>query len=199
MKKLIIPIAILIFSGTFLSCEKEYSSILDFKADTTLAGSVIFDAQQMDVEGTFDSTELGAVPYYSSIFSVNKVSDSVISLRCTYRFDSQDGEATIISIPKIPITGRPFDVAFNHASSEVTVQYRNTEYTSVLTSVKGWIKDIDHLKKVQSVNNYATKTSPVMHSFDYQIDVTCVLDGKILNITTTMDEQKFPNSNLSLR
>lgn len=197
MKRLVIPIAIIIFSCTFLSCQKEEGlDHPDFKRDTTLAGSVssIFHATHMDVEGTFNETTLGYLEKNNSFFDINKVSDTVISFRCAYEFDGESDEVTFISIPKIPLTGKPFDAAFNHASSDVIVHHRNIEYSSVLTSVKGWIKELSIIEN-RARNNISTKTSPAIWIYDYQIDITCVLDGKILNIKTTKDEQKFPSDN----
>lgn len=124
-------------------------------------------------------------------FDIKEASDSVISFSCEYKFG---GEITKISIPKIPITGKNFNVAFNHESSEGTVRHRNTEYTSVLTSVTGWINEPSILKD-QSKNNHPTKTSPAIWIYEYQIDITCILDGKTLHIKTTPKEQRFPTVN----
>lgn len=192
MKQLIIPIIIL--SCTFFSCEKEVWHQTDnYPQDTTLAGSVSFYANRMNAEGIFNETALDTLENYGSSFTIKKVSDTVISFSCKYIFGGKDGEVTIISIPEIPITGRSFDVAFNHASSEVGVKHLNREYTSVLTSVKGWIKEPSIIKD-RTKTKLSTKDIRLYY-YDYQIDITCVLDGKILNIKTTKDKEKFPYEN----
>lgn len=191
MKRLIIPIAIIIFSCVFFSCQKARTD--DYPRDTTLAGSVNFYANHMNVEGSFNEIALDTLESYGSSFTIKKVSDTVISFSCTYMFGGKDGEVTEISIPKIPITGRSFDVAFNHSSSEATVRHLNTEYTSVITSVKGWIKEPSIIKD-QAKAKLATKDIR-LYLYDYQIDITCVLDGKTLKIKTTKDKEKYPNNN----
>lgn len=192
MKRLIISLTIIILSCTFFSCEKEVS---DQKPNRNLAGSVEFQANVMDAEGMFDSKAIGTIEHHKSLFNVHRKSDTVISFRCEYMFSGEGGKVTIISVPEIPLTGKIFDVTFNHTSSNVTVFHRNVEYTSVITSINGWIKDIDHTNKVHAQNSYRTKDSYSLPFYDYQIDITCVLDGKILNIKTTKDEQKFPSDN----
>lgn len=176
MKKIAVLLLMIIFGlVAILSCKENEEETGIYPPDKSLAGSVYIDAYRFEAKAKYDGTELDGFQYKTSMIQVSKQSDTEIALDCYSRW----GDISIyIAIPAIPLSGKSYDVRFDSTSAGSTVSFNNNKYTSVQTIVKGWIRQADY-----APTHKTTRTSLARLSYLCEINIECILDGKILSLT----------------
>lgn len=177
MKKALVLLTTVMSCILFSSCDSTDGG----ERDRSLAGSISFRHYFITAAGTYDGTLLEYLQRDGSHLSIEKLSDTEVSLECV----SEWGEETNfkISIPYIPVSGVPDNAALDYTSTEVVVIHNETEYTSVGTSIKGWIKEENFEENKNTRSNAGLDI--YMPSYNCDIEIECTLDGKKLIITIT--------------
>lgn len=185
MKNIIALMMLFICGCCFSSCDFTHTRD-NYPIDSTLAGSINYGHYTVGAEGSYDGVELGFASQVA--IEVSKVSDNEISLMCRAGWSTlvtepwENAKIIEVSIPKIPLSGRPFDVMFDHESNDAKVLYNQTKYTDVKTSVKGRVKDEQMISSI----NTRTLWNP---KYNCEINIDCVVDGKAVSLKITSKEE----------
>ena len=187
MKKLVI-IAITVCCQILITSCDDKSDWTTFPVpppDNSLAGSISFDGYGMTANASLDGDVLDNYQVRGSWLEISKVSDTEVDMFCFSRW----GETILkVSIPAITVLGEPYDAIFDFLSDDTTVTHDDVEYTSVITSVTGWIKCVDPpLSYIMS-----TRNMPASLDYTCDININCDLDGKILNLSITSLVSHYP-------
>lgn len=138
----------------------------EFEQDKSIAGTVS-EGRTM-YNGTIDckhdrETICDGTRRY--IIDLTKVSDQEVDLWFALNYTDT---LVRVSIPKIPLSGIPWDASFDHSTSQGVVSINDIEYSSVTLLVRGWIRDTEMLN---------SRFSPYIPSYDSQISIS----GKVAN------------------
>lgn len=179
MKKSFVVMTLILSGFTFLSCDCNGDATSghtdDYTPDTSLAGSVYMEGYTiLEAEVDYEGTDLSNYLPEQSFLDVWKVSDTEIYFYATLVWDNAKIR---IQIPIVPLTGRTYDVAFDHMSDNVFVMYNDTKYFSNTAKVKGHIR-----RNAQKSINKVTRTPFVRFNYECDIDIICTTDDKILNL-----------------
>lgn len=173
MKKIAVFLPLLICGLFTLSCKENAEESGIYPPDKSLAGSVHIDAYRFEAKAKYDGTELDGFKYDTGLLVVDKKADTEVNLMCSSKWNNIPLK---IYIPKIVLSGKSYDVTFDSTSNESTVSFDNKDYTSVPTTVKGWIRQTDY-----APTNKTTRTSPARNSYLCEINIECTIDGKVLS------------------
>ncbi len=180
MRKLIIITTVICGLIITSSCNHDETRTIIHERDHSLAGSISFDGYYMVAEGSFDGDELDGFQYELSQLNLYKVSDTEVEMFCSSRWDQTTLE---ISIPLIAVSGKPHDATFDYSTDDVSVTYDNIEYTSVSTTINGWIKEVSFTRSSDS--DVATP------DYTCNIIINCDLNGKRLSLIITYASPSF--------
>lgn len=189
MKNIIALMMLFICGCCFSSCDFTHTTD-NYPIDSTLAGSINYGHYTVGAEGSYDGVELGFASQVA--IEVSKVSDNEISLTCRAGWSTlvtepvENAKIIEVSIPKIPLSGRPFDVTFDCMSDEVKVLYDGFEYVSSKTSTKGWIKEV---KQFATQTSHIGSGTPAILLYKCDISIDCVVDGKAVSLKITSKEE----------
>lgn len=135
--------------------------------DDSLTGSISYSFG-IEAEATLDGIPVEGFETDTKVLYFKKLSKTKVSMELVVgRWD--DGFIKIL-LPEIPVSGEPFNVAFNHSSPDGTVSYDTFEDVTTTVSVKG------------SMNRVITRCSPNWPMYSCDMSVECMVDGKKLVI-----------------
>lgn len=108
--------------------------------DTSIAGSTSIDLRLIkECKGVYGEDPLENFQANTSFLITTKASDEEMTLIChTYWGE----ESVKISIPRIPLSGEPYNVNFDYSTTNTKVIYNTTEWQNVSTLINGWIKRV---------------------------------------------------------
>ena len=171
MKKILFCLAVIGSSVLFSSCEPKCGQDRDMSLAGSISSSFVY--YSFTATGEYDGTSLGEYRNDYDI-SFTKQSDTNVSMGYGGIFGEEE-TAVGIYIPSIPLHGDPDNVTFDYVSDHATVVYNDVEYSSIRTSIKGWVRN-------ENFKPEATRCSPAVQEFLCEIDIECLLDGKKLKI-----------------
>jgi hypothetical protein len=174
MKKSVIIFAMIYGCLLALSCNDNETNIMGYERDNSLAGSISFVGYKMEAKALYNDQALDNFQYDLSHIDVRKVSDNEVFLFC---FSKWDDTTLIISIPVVAVLGQPHDAIFDYLSNDATVTYNGIEYTSINSTIKGSIKEIE----TQQSSDNDGGSDPATPSYDCEINIECNVNGKVLN------------------
>ncbi len=181
MRKLAIIIAIAVLCQILTtSCDDktEWIALPIPPPDNSLAGSIDVPGYRMTLEGSLDGRALDNYQIDGSWLDISKISDNKVDLLCF----SVWGETMLkVPIPVITVLGEPYDAIFDYLSDDTTVTCDDVEYTSVVTSVTGWIRR----ENVPLSYIMGSRSEPTLPIYTCEIIINCDIDGKILNLKIT--------------
>jgi hypothetical protein len=177
MKKLAVILAFVACWAISISCGSPKFDYDDY--DNSLTGSISY-MFRADAEGIFDGVLFfpdDNSPAVHAFCSISKVSNNTVYFWCNLEslVENDEWKTSSIHIPELPITGEPYDVAFDYTSSEASVSHDETEYKPVNVTIQGWMRDTG------TFLDY-TRKSPIYPEFDCDITINCTIDGKELEM-----------------
>lgn len=163
------------------ACNRDQTQTTMYEQDGSLAGSISFAGYEMEAECSYDNGDsIEKFQYDDGHLTIAKVSDNEIELFCFSRFD----RGTIkISIPKVTVSGNPYDAIFDFSCDDAAATYDNDEFAPIHATVRGWIKS----DRTREVSGAGRSSDPAMLGYTCAIDIQCrlndgVLDLKILSV-----------------
>lgn len=160
----------LICSIIFQSCNEKEKWEGAYPPDTSLAGSICIDNYHFEVTAIYNGIELSGNKYEDGQLMISKNTDDEINLLCLSTWNNIPLD---IYIPKITLSGKPYDVTFVCTSCISEVSFNNMSYKDVYTTINGWIKQ------------KRTRTSPATPQYECEINIKCVIDNKTLSYIIT--------------
>lgn len=183
MKKIALLLPLLIFSLSFWSCNDDTEQTDTYQPDTSLAGSVYMEGYTiLEAQGAYNGIALNDLQPKKCFLDVWKVSDTEIYM---YVIIVADGTTLRVQIPIIPLTGKTYDVAFDHIFSDAFINFNESKYSAVAGSVKGWIRKKSTDDSAKSANCAKSRTTLAQYDYDCEITIECVIDGKLLTLKIT--------------
>ncbi len=167
----------------FSSCEKT-SATDDGTRDMSLAGSISFDHYWIKATATYDGSSLDDFYYRRSYLTIEKKSNTVVSMSCDFLW----GETNLhIYIDRIPVFGEPNNAAFDYNSEYVYVEYNDIAgYDASNVSVKGWIREALYKPNMTT----AATRNIYRPRYTCEIEIECTIGGKLFNMVITKIEPR---------
>lgn len=146
--------------------------------DNSLAGSINLDRYRMHADIIYGGDTIVHDPNERLFISVGKVADDTLMLTCGTKGQS---DANIgIRIPKIPLSGKRFDVSFDYLSHNATIKIKDEVHAPMDARVKGWIKMVQ-----SNDSDKAPRFTPARNEYACNISITSLLEEKWLEIKVT--------------
>lgn len=181
MKKIALLLPLLICSLVFASCNTDETDTAP--PDTSLAGSVYMEGYTiLEAQGTYNGIAFNNIQPKQCFLDVWEVSDTEIYI---YAIIVADGTTFRVQIPIIPLTGKTYDVAFDHTFSDAFINFNESKYSAVAGSVKGWIRKKSTDDSAKSANYAKSRTTLAQYDYDCEINIECVIDGNLLTLKIT--------------
>lgn len=176
-------LAALLCSFLFTSCHNDsYDGGPLPPSDDSLAGSVTFTEHHISAEGSYDGIPLENLSTQSSI-AATKASDTELTVRFQGNWDQHSFR---VSVPSVPLGGKPYDVAFDYTCPAATVTHNGVEKTVEL-KITGWIKDGSRCDLSGKVGSSIPFLSPVPRLHDFDISFECLLDDRWLRFRVALE------------
>lgn len=139
--------------------------------DRSLAGSIALDAYRMEVECSDGEDVEGALRYdRDGYIYIKKMADDKVALLCLMHFDSEE---LSVEIPLLPLSGKPYDAAFDAVCAEAAVTVGERRFEPVSATVEGRIKRTKAPRSSVRIG-LAELTRP---AYDCEIGIRCTVDG----------------------
>lgn len=135
--------------------------------DSSLTGSISY-SYGIEAEATLDGEPIENFDSYPQILYFKKLSKTKVSMELG--IGRGDDRFMEILIPEIPVSGEPFNVAFDYSSNDGTVSYDTFKDIKTNVSIKGSMKRV------------TTRCSPAWPMYSCDMIVECMVDGKKLSI-----------------
>lgn len=184
MKKIALLLPIIICGLILSSCKDDAEKPDTDPLDTSIAASVaMYNYYLLEATATYNGSVLHNLNQgKSSFLDIMEISDTEISL---YIASKWDDAIVWVQIPSIPLSGKNYDVTFDNTFSDATIWDNHSEYSAITGSVNGWIREKSIAHSDKSVNTNETRTTLAQYTFDCEINIDCVVDGKPLTLKIT--------------
>lgn len=171
MKKILLLFCAVCLAAVACTRNNEEETTTIPEIDRSLAGSIALDAYRMEVACS-DGEDAEGAPRYDrdGYIYIKKVADDKVALLCLMHLD---GEQLSIEVPLIPLSGEPYDAAFDAVCAEAAVTVGERRFEPVSATVEGRIKRTKAPRSSSRIG-LAELTRP---AYDCEIGIRCTVDG----------------------
>lgn len=171
MKKILLLFCAVCLAAVACTRNNEEETTTIPEIDRSLAGSIALDAYRMEVACS-DGEDAEGAPRYDrdGYIYIKKVADDKVALLCQMHLD---GEQLSIEVPLIPLSGEPYDAAFDAVCAEAAVTVGERRFEPVSATVEGRIKRTKAPRSSSRIG-LAELTRP---AYDCEIGIRCTVDG----------------------